>query len=57
MAETHCHRCGGFLSGDPEAVAFQPGRSIEDAATPHSGICPCVAPAIYGPAASAEQHI
>jgi hypothetical protein len=56
MAPIHCHRCGGFLGGDPEAVACQPGMRAEDAATPHSGLCTCAVPTIYEPVASAEPH-
>jgi len=55
MAPIHCHRCGGFLSGDPTAVAFRPGTSAADAAVPHSGLCPCAVPIIYGSASSAQS--
>lgn len=56
MAPIHCHRCGGFLGGDLQAVAFQPAMSTEDAATPHSALCACVLPAIYGSVSSTESH-
>jgi hypothetical protein len=48
MAEIHCHSCGGFIS-EPGPISYQLPPDPAAVAIPHSGLCPCTPPIIYGP--------
>ena len=44
--EIHCHICGGFI-GDPGTMAYRVADGSAVAA-PHSGMCACRPPTVYG---------
>ena len=48
-AEIHCHKCGGFMSGDPMNIAYRLRLTRERPAVPHSGLCRCTPPVVFGP--------
>jgi hypothetical protein len=54
MPEVHCHRCGGFI-GDPVGTTFREASTVTPPAVPHSGMCVCRAPVVYGPALTALE--
>jgi len=49
MVDIHCHSCGGFIS-DPGPTAYRLPPNPAHLAIPHSGLCPCTPPIVYGPA-------
>ena len=48
MIEIHCHDCGGFIS-EPERISFRLPSSTRSLAVPHSALCTCALPVVYGP--------
>jgi hypothetical protein len=48
MSEIHCHTCGGFIT-DPAGVSFRAPSDTTPPAVPHSGLCACHPPVVYGP--------
>ena len=48
MVDIHCHTCGGFI-GDPGPISYRVPLNPEDLAIPHSGLCACAPPIVYGP--------
>lgn len=49
MTDIHCHSCGGFISGDPRGVSYRLPSNAAPTATPHSSLCLCDPPIVYGP--------
>ena len=48
MVDIHCHSCGGFIS-DLGPVSYRLPSSPAQLAAPHSGLCTCTPPVVYGP--------
>lgn len=49
MLEIHCHRCGGFI-GNPAGTTYREASTVTPPVSPHSGLCVCGKPVVYGPA-------
>lgn len=49
MLEIHCHRCGGFI-GNPAGTTYREASASTPPVSPHSGLCVCGKPVVYGPA-------
>jgi hypothetical protein len=47
MDPIHCHACGGFIS-DARAIDYRLPPNTGGVAEPHTAICECVAPVLYG---------
>jgi hypothetical protein len=47
MNEIHCHTCGGFI-GDRALIAYQLPLDPGGVAEPHSALCTCSRPMLYG---------
>jgi hypothetical protein len=47
MDAIHCHACGGFIS-DARAIDYRLAPSTAGVAEPHTALCECVAPVLYG---------
>jgi hypothetical protein len=48
LLDIYCDRCGGFMN-DPSRISYQVAPAIEPLPAPHSGLCLCLQPIIYGP--------
>ena len=48
MVDIHCHSCGGFIN-DPGPISYRSPLSPAHVAIPHSGMCTCTPPIVYGP--------
>jgi hypothetical protein len=46
--DIHCHGCGGFI-GDPGPISYRLPPELARPAIPHSGLCACTPPIVYGP--------
>jgi hypothetical protein len=57
MVVEHCHACGGFISGDPLGIVYQRPTGTVLAASPHSGLCQCEPPVVYGAAPDRGAHV
>lgn len=58
MLDIYCDTCGGFMS-DPSRISYRLPPAAALAPVPHSGLCPCPEPVIYGPPPgrrSSEEH-
>ena len=52
MLEIHCHRCGGFI-GNPAGTTYREASATTPPVSPHSGLCVCGKPVVFGPAPEA----
>ena len=53
MIEIHCYNCGGFIS-EPKQISHRVATNAAHgvfAALPHSALCTCTLPVVYGPPA------
>src|SRR2546427_5581914 len=48
MVDIHCHGCGGFIS-NPAPISYRLPSSRALPAAPHSSLCTCTPPIVYGP--------
>lgn len=48
MLTIHCDACGGFMN-DPSNISYRVPVATEPAPAPHSGLCACTVPIVYGP--------
>lgn len=47
MSEIHCHKCGGFIGGDPREISYRLPADTVLMAAPRSGLCACEPPVLY----------
>ncbi len=48
MIVLYCHNCGGFIN-DPTWISYRLPADPPQVAVPHSGLCTCGSPTVYGP--------
>ena len=48
MLDIYCDTCGGFMS-DPSRISYRSLPATAAIPAPHSALCACVVPIIYGP--------
>lgn len=48
MHETHCHRCGGFMSYR-KRISYRLPSAATLRVPPHTGVCSCSVPILDGP--------
>jgi hypothetical protein len=53
---THCHRCGGFIATSGGTTYREPSVATP-VAIPHSALCQCDRPVIYGPSPETAHQL
>lgn len=53
MPTIHCHICGGFI-GNPAGTTYRTPNAATLPAVPHSALCVCDHPVVYGAAEPAQ---
>ena len=55
MPTIHCHICGGFI-GNPAGTTYRTPNPAKPPAIPHSALCVCDHPVVYGAVEPARAH-
>lgn len=54
--QTHCHRCGGFITS-PGGTTYREPSVAAPVAIPHSALCVCDHALIYGASPDVERQL